>query len=251
MGIYEKYAEVYDRSGQIAFTLLMIPYLDKVLERHGFAGQSVLDLACGTGTMALALAEKGWRVLGLDASAAMLAQARRKAREAETKVEFIQGDMRDFALPEPVDLVTCFYDSLNYLLTLDDLDKAFRCVAAALKPGGLFVFDMNTPWGLAQVAEENSYLYEDDEATVEVRSSYDERTRRATATIAGSIRRDGLREEFVEVHTEQGYSEEEIAAALRKTGFRVEGRYDCFTLEEPGPKCCRVLWVARKGNAEA
>ena len=75
MGIYEKYAEVYDRSGQIAFTLLMIPYLDRVLERHGFAGQSVLDLACGTGTMALALAEKGWRVLGLDASAAMLAQA--------------------------------------------------------------------------------------------------------------------------------------------------------------------------------
>lgn len=246
MGIYEKYAEVYDRSGQMAFTLLMIPYLDRVLERHGFAGQSALDLACGTGTMALAMAGKGWRVLGLDASAAMLAQARHKAREVGARVEFIQGDMRHFALPEPVDLVTCLYDSLNYLLTLDDLSKAFRCVAAALKPGGLFVFDMNTPWGLAHVSEENSYLYEDDEVTVEMRSSYDENTGRATVTIAGCIRRGEQCERFVEVHIEQGYSEEEIAAALCRAGFRVEGRYECFTLEEPGPECGRVLWVARK-----
>ncbi|HIC94522.1 MAG TPA: class I SAM-dependent methyltransferase [Anaerolineae bacterium] len=250
MGIYEKYAEVYDRSGQIAFTLLMIPYLDRVLERHGFAGESALDLACGTGTMALAMAEKGWRVQGLDASAAMLAQARRKAREAGARVEFMQGDMRHFALPEPVDLVTCFYDSLNYLLTLDDLSKAFRCVAAALKPGGLFVFDMNTPWGLAHVGEENSYFYQDDEVAVEMRSSYDQSAGRATVIIAGSIRRGELRESFVEVHIEQGYSEGEIAAALREAGFRVEGRYDCFTLEEPGPECGRVLWVARKGGEE-
>jgi SAM-dependent methyltransferase len=105
VGIYERYAEFYDESGQIGYSLRMIPYLWQVLERHGFQGNSALDLACGTGTMALAMAQRGWRAYGVDASAAMLAQARRKAEEAGLPLLLSQQDMRTFILPERVDSV--------------------------------------------------------------------------------------------------------------------------------------------------
>src|SRR5689334_21494456 len=77
--IYHDYAPFYDGSGQLRFAVLSGQYLNELLARHPVAGRRALDLACGTGTLALLLADAGWDVIGLDSSAAMLAQARAKA----------------------------------------------------------------------------------------------------------------------------------------------------------------------------
>src|SRR5215510_6618963 len=137
MPIYQDYASFYDGSGQIRFAVLMGQYLREVLARHPVAGRRALDLACGTGTLAIILADDGWQVLGLDRSAPMLAIARERAADGGYEIAFVEGDMRslneerrtknDDELSQKndpsfiihlssFDLVTCTYDSLNYLL---------------------------------------------------------------------------------------------------------------------------------------
>src|SRR5438105_1693910 len=95
MPIYHDYAPFYDGSGQIRFVILMGQYLREVLAAHPVAGRRALDLACGTGTLALILADAGWNVVGLDRSAAMLAIACDRAVELADRLTFIQGDMCD------------------------------------------------------------------------------------------------------------------------------------------------------------
>jgi SAM-dependent methyltransferase len=98
--IYHDYAPFYDGSGQLRFAVLFGQYLRELLERHPVAGRRALDLACGTGTLALMLADEGWDVVGLDSSAAMLDQANAKAEHmtAQGQVVFVQGDMRELKI---------------------------------------------------------------------------------------------------------------------------------------------------------
>jgi len=248
MAIYENYAHVYDRSGQIAYALKMLPYLDEVLARQAFVGDSAVDVACGTGTLALGLAQKGWRVYGVDASPDMLAQARQKAAvlDQPDAVAWIQADARDFTLPEAVDLATCTYDSLNYLLTDDDLRRAFRCIANALRPGGLFVFDMNTERAFVRDWNDTAYFNEDQDLAIAIKSTYDSETRQATAAITGFIRRGELYERFQEIHIDRAYHHTKVIAALEAGGLQATASYTCFTFEPADDESLRVLWTARK-----
>jgi ubiquinone/menaquinone biosynthesis C-methylase UbiE len=242
--IYHSYAALYDRSGQIRFSVLMQIYLPEVLARHPAPGKRLLDLACGTGTLALMQAEAGWEVIGLDASSAMLAEARRKQAAAGVVVTFVAGDMRDFVLDRPVDLVTCFYDSLNYLLTEDDLSACLAGVYRALAPGGLFCFDLATEfflrhyWQGVETVQVGEYRQEMD-------SSFDEETGHSTLVLTGKP--EGEEEQaFREVHVERAYPSETVDRLLRGAGFVPEALYDCFTQQPPNEWSLRHFWVARR-----
>jgi SAM-dependent methyltransferase len=243
--IYDRYAEVYDRSGQIHFSLRVIAYLAELLPRLGFAGDSACDLACGTGTLALSFAQRGWRVYGVDASAAMLADARRKAVELGLPVEFSQQDMRYFALPEQVDLVTCCYDSSNYLLSPSDLAATFGRVARALKPGGLFLCDANTPWFYENV-HVGTHFAEGEGVAVAVRGTFDPETREAVAELVGFVQRGALFERFQETHIQRAHTELEMQAALRAAGLEEVACYRCFGFDQPDVEATRLMWVARR-----
>src|SRR5262245_31799122 len=96
MPIYHSYAPFYDGSGQFRFAVLMGHYLSELLAHHPVIGRRALDLACGTGSLALMLADAGWEVVGLDMAKPMLACARAKAENADLsgRVTFVHGDMR-------------------------------------------------------------------------------------------------------------------------------------------------------------
>ncbi|MCL5256808.1 MAG: methyltransferase domain-containing protein, partial [Chloroflexi bacterium] len=173
MGIYQKYAEVYDRSGQILFAVRMIPYLDKLLARHVPQSKKALDLACGTGTIALTLEQQGYQVSGIDASEDMLAQARRKAEGANANIDFGRQDMRSFSLPERVGLITCLYDSANYLLEERDLREMFARSAASLESGGLLIFDMNTEWMMEHNLNDKTEFFDLGNVSIAMIESYD------------------------------------------------------------------------------
>lgn len=250
MTIYNQYAPFYDGSGQLHFTLLMGQYLGELLERHPAPGRRALDLACGTGTLALLLADQGWEVVGLDASLAMLEQARAKAIALDTpgRVSFLVGDMRmPVGLrPGSFDLVTCTYDSLNYLLTEADLAACLAGAARALRPGGLFIADMNTrhflqyDWGICAVEE---YL-----GFVQItQSTFDPATGCSVMVLtgfSGDDQRGYTR--FDETHIERAYPEEQVAALLEASGLRVEATYDCFTFQPVYAQSQRIAWVARR-----
>ena len=249
MAIYKDYAQVYDHSGQLAFSLQMIPYLSRLLERHPAGGEVMLELACGTGTVAIAQAEAGWRVYAVDGSAEMLAEARGKARDSGTAPLWSQQDMRQFTLPERVHLVTCLYDSMNYMLTSDDLSMVFRQVYDVLLPGGLLLFDMNTAWAFATLWDEETYFIDSDDLTMTMKSDYDSQRQRASVTVTCFQRVGDLYRKIVERHTEQAYPREQIATLLADAGFWVEGNYDCFSLDPPTPSSNRIMWAARRPGA--
>jgi len=245
--IYDRYAVIYDRSGQIGFSLRMIPYLQKLLEQHGLTGGTMLDLACGTGTTALAFAQQGWRVYGVDGSPAMLAQARAKAAEAGQHLLLSRQDMRAFTLPEPVDLVTCLFDSLNYLLAVEDLQQTFARVAAYLKPGGLFICDMNTIWALAEIWDHNTYFQDSDDLSIIMQSEYAEEAHIVAVKVVAFVRQeDGRYERIEETHCERGYPERTVSAAMERAGLTVLERYEAFGFDPPSSRSPRLLWVATR-----
>ena len=251
MDIYRDYAAVYDASGQISFSVRMVPYLQRLLELHPVEGRTLLELACGTGTVAIAFAGAGWRVYGVDGSAEMLAQARAKAEGMGLGTQgnppiWSQQDMRRFVLPERVHLATCLYDSLNYMLTSDDLLAVFRSVQDALLPGGLFLFDMNTAWAMATQWDDETLVTDSEDLTVIFQSTYDAERQRVSL-VATLFKREGeMYRKIVERHVEQAYPEEHIATLLTDAGLRVEASYHCFRTTPPTPSTNRIMWVARK-----
>lgn len=253
MGIYQEYAAVYDASGQLAFSLRMIGYLEQLLARHPTEGCTMLELACGTGTVAIAMARKGWRVWGVDGSERMLAQARAKEEGDRLAVTWLQQDMRLLRLPERVHLATCLYDSLNYMLTDEDLGAVFRRVYNTLLPGGLFCFDMNTARALASWDDE-TYFTDGGALTTIMHCDYDASRQRIRIHITCFERVGDLYRKISETHEEQAYPEEQIAILLLDAGFSLEASYRCFTFAPPDEETMRIMWVARKplraGEAE-
>ena len=108
-------------------------------------GGPILELACGTGRLTLALARAGHEVVGLDASRAMLRAAQAKAEAEEVEITLVQGDMRSFDLRRRFPLVVLCCNSLAHLTTNSDLKASLTCIAKHLVPGGLFAFDIMNP----------------------------------------------------------------------------------------------------------
>jgi SAM-dependent methyltransferase len=251
--IYDRYAALYDASGQVRFALLVAVYLRELLSRHPVASRRMLDLASGTGTLALSMADEGWHVVGLDRSPAMIAQAESKAAGAAFagSARFIVGDMRHAARvlpPVSFDLVTCTYDSLNYMTSEADLLACFQSAADALAPGGVFVGDMNTrhflefEWGTCAVREQEGFVQVEQ-------SHFDAQTAVSTMVLTGFVGDDDEGyERFDEVHVERAYPPELVDALIARAGLRVEARYDSFTMSPPGPRAQRIFWVARKAE---
>ena len=135
---YDPFASVYD---QMASDMTEdVPFYVE-LAREAPDGP-IVELAVGTGRVAIPVAlETGRRVIGVDSSPAMLAQARVRAEQAGADLELREGDMRDFALDEPASLLYCPFRALLHLPTWHEKRRLFERVAASLQPGGRFAWN--------------------------------------------------------------------------------------------------------------
>ena len=243
MSQYEQYAHVYDASGQKRFSTRMLGYLAELIRRHPVPVKSMVDLACGTGTVAIGMAEQGWQVEGVDLSKQMLSVARSKP--GADAVLWRQQDMRKLTLDRPVALVTCLYDSMNYMLCDSDLAQVFRSVYYSLLPDGLFIFDMNTYEHLSSV-DQQSFVTESDDTTVIMACSFDERLLRTTISMTCFERQGDIYRRFDEVHVEQAFPPEHVATLLADAHLSLEGLYACFTLDSADDETERAVFVARR-----
>lgn len=134
------YNEVMDHVDYVTWA----KHVKRIAEAHQCKPRRVLDFACGTGTLALRLAEFGYHVIGVDGSEEMIEVAKRRHVRLSRSVEFMAVGMVDVPPVEPVDLAVCLYDSVNYLLKIQEVSKFFDVVHTVLKPGGLFICDLST-----------------------------------------------------------------------------------------------------------
>ena len=144
MSSYEALAGSYDALTWDVDYSCWADYLEKLMGRSRPV-HTILDLACGTGSLTLELARRGYEVVGVDSSGEMLAQAEQKCREAGFEIPFYCQDMSKLRLPQKVDACVCCLDSVNYVLQPQKLQEAFRRVYSFLEPGGYFIFDADTP----------------------------------------------------------------------------------------------------------
>ena len=129
------------------------------LAEYAFGQGQLLDVGCGTGKLSLLFRQAGFAVTGVDLSEDMLVVAKEAAEVMQADVHFAQGDMRDLSAFSDIDIVTINVDALNYLLTADDVRLVFEQVHNALKPGGLFMFDVHAAYKLETHWQD--YLYAD------------------------------------------------------------------------------------------
>jgi SAM-dependent methyltransferase len=258
--IYDTYAPIYDTIGQARFGAYMAGQTLQRLTNRRIRVARALDLACGTGAAALVLAAAGCEVVGIDQSAAMLHIARGKARDASANIMFVQGDIRDLpttTTPFPpfrggiegvyssFDLATCFYDSLNYLTSDGDLELVFGAVAAALRPGGYLVFDLNTAAEYAAWDERDVVTYDGHDCMVYNQLNYDPATRLATGRIAWFVRETDLWWRGEETHTERAWSDTEVCGALAAAGLALLERLDT-TGAEAVDGAPRVVYISQR-----
>lgn len=213
---YDDFAAVYNRHWG-GFALRIITVLESLALDDLPAEAALLDLCCGTGQLARELSARGYRVSGVDGSEQML----RYARESAPSAEFTCADARDFQLTEAFDIVISTYDSLNHLLTLDDLRQVFRNVRQHLKHGGVFVFDMNMHAGFRSRWAERFHILTDDSAVL-VDSRYDETDKLATMSITTFTpgEQDAAHWRRADVNLlQRAYSLEDLSEALTTAGF--------------------------------
>ena len=224
MNIYQQFAKHYQNSQYSAFTKWVIneifPHWLEVLD---FSPASVLDLACGAGEFAIDQAKAGRLVVGLDQSPSLLRLAEAAALEEGAQVRWVQGDMSHFSLAERFDCVTCWFDSLNYLVKIEDLTNCFKAVFNHLNPGGYFLFDMNTIYGIVVQWQKNPYFIQQETPDyLEVcANSCDYENSVAQMRIIMFERQGESWVRYEEVHTERGYTVDDILLLLENAGFAV------------------------------
>lgn len=244
---YSQIAPVYDILMEEVDYQAWVFYIKEVLEKNGIVPPArILDLACGTGTTTLMLRESGFKAIGLDLSREMLEQARLKAGFRNSEVDWIWGDMKRFRLGHKVDATICLFDSVNYLTKKQELLDCFSCVRETLRPGGMFVFDMNTIHALSTNWGNATKVYQDSEVHSIWRSIYHpcERIAVLEMTIFQPDGKGGYRK-LQEVHVERGYEMSEIDSCLRQAGFGEVQIYEHGTYEPPGANTGRVMITAK------
>ena len=205
----------------------------------------ILDLCCGTGQLAKVLTEKGYKVTGIDGSAEMLRYAKIHAPDAE----FINKDARTFKLSSIYNAVFSTFDSLNHILTLEELSEVFVNVYKCLVNGGIFIFDMTMDKHFEVEAKDLKDIQEKPDCLYFVRNEYDAEKKlyRWNFTIFQPEDKLWKRSEFVLYQT--WYPCKDIKSALEKAGFtgiRTHSFNPQREIEEATEDSTRIFFFAQK-----
>lgn len=242
---YRAFARVYDRAMGDRFFPTIHRSFRWAIERYAIRVRSLADLGCGTGTFLRAVARPGLVAYGVDRAPAMVRVAAEKTRG--TGIRFLVQDLTTFQLPAKVDLITCNFDTLNYLLSAADLRRALARCHANLVPDGHLLFDMIVPppghderhttvqrFHFPGMSSKWTTSWSTDTGTSVVRMEFDVQQR------SGATRR------MTEVHRQRWYPLRVITSLLRGAGFVLRGVRDILTLRPVDRTTHWIKFVAGK-----
>ena len=244
---YHELAQSYDRLTNDVDYGATVDFYFEILQKEGLQPRTALDLACGTGSVALLLAQKGMQVTAVDMSWEMLMVAQQKAAEADVYPQFACQRLQQLRLPRAVDLAVCALDSIDYILDPRDCQEAIRRVYKALNPGGCFIFDVNTPEKL-RAMDGQVFLDEDDDVYCVWRGEFDEETNICSYGMDLFQRKGTVWHRSFEEHREYAYSAEQLVGYLKNAGFTSIAVYGDRKFAPPAAGEQRIYLKARKGK---
>lgn len=260
MEAYEGFAEVYDEF------MDNVPYgqwaqrLDDLIQKHGISkperdGEGlldaernlVLDLACGTGTLAELMYGRGYDVMGVDASESMLNVAIGKKDESGSEILYLLQDMRELELYGTVGTAFCVCDSLNYILEEEELLTVFRLVNNYLFRGGIFIFDFNTDYKYRELIGDATIAENREECSFIWENTYDPEEEMNECDLTIFMREEGdLFRKFSETHFQRGYTLEQMTGLVERAGMLLVEAADADTGGAVTAESGRIYVVARE-----
>lgn len=218
--LYEDIAKFYDRLGWSSFPLKLWEQIKVYFEQENFNPTSHLDIACGTGALSIKITSEGILSEGLDYSSEMIKSARNNAESANLDIKFYHADMRSFELNKKYDLITCTYDSINHLLSIEEWKQTFSSVKYHLNDTGIFVFDVNTlkalkeRWNSININKDNQGNY-----LIQSGTYYGDKGIASATFTAFAKEENGLYDSFEETFTEIAFPSSEVINILKEVGF--------------------------------
>ncbi|MCL2856837.1 MAG: class I SAM-dependent methyltransferase [Oscillospiraceae bacterium] len=230
-------------------------YFDRLIKKvsKGCAGNILLDLACGTGSLSWRFAAMGYQVIGVDASTDMLAAATAKAGETELPEGvapplFLCQSMQELDLYGSIDACVCALDSINHLPNFSAVKAVFGGVALFLAPGGVFVFDVNTSHKHKNILADNAFVYKTgDRAICLWQNTYHPKNDRVDVSLDFfTPQGPGLYRRETQQLSERIFTHRQLQGALGAAGLRLLAVYEENTMRLPGKQAQRVVYMAQK-----
>lgn len=244
---YTVLAEIYDEVMSDVEYETWSDYIDEIILMHHPEARILLELACGTGTMAFTLEELDqYKITATDRSEAMIGIAKNKAKKIGSSVNFQVMDFLNPDLEGPFDVIYMTFDSLNYLHDKQQIISLHHRVKPLLGKEGIFIYDFTTP----RNSRKAILFLNHEERTLNNgisfsrRSEYDAKARIHTNNFLIQKRSsEGEITSFREIHRQKIYTLSEIRALISETEFTILASYNSFVLEPASEKSLRVTMV--------
>ncbi len=248
--IYTSLAPLYDRLMEDVDYEAWADYIDELLQLHHPDAEKILELACGTGSVALSLDELGYyTITATDLSEDMIKVARKKGEASGSEVHFRSMNFLNVDLDEEFDAAFSVFDSVNYLHSAEEVVEMLNQCQKVLKPGGLLIFDFSTPRNSLDSVD---YLNNEEAESGNFRffrtSRYDPTNKIHFNEFEIEQLDEHSREvihRFKEIHRQRIYSLEEMLLILEQTPYHLEAKYHDFSFMEAHENSARVTVILK------
>lgn len=239
---YDIFAQYYDAlTGNVEYEK-KARFIHNILQKYKPDCSLIVDLACGTGSLSVCLAELGYDVIGVDISPDMLMEARMKSK---ADILYLCQPMQKLDLYGTVDAMVCALDSVNHITKQNELQQAFDRVSLFLEPDGIFVFDANTPYKHQTVLGTNSFIYDTDEVFCVWQNQLEDSD--VVRINLDFFERDG--EAYYhssESFCERAYTNDALYSMLDRAGLEVCCELDDYSDLPPTENTERIVYICRK-----
>lgn len=246
MSSYSFFAKYYDELTQNVEYSRRADYFSALLLSCGIESGTVLDLACGTGSLTVELAKRGYDMIGVDASGDMLCRAQNKAFESGVSPMFLCQRMQELDLYGTVDAAVCSLDSINHLTDEKDVKRTFERLRLFVAPGGVFIFDVNTVYKHRNVLGDNAFVYEYPDVFCVWQNSFNGQDNTVDIALDFFENCGETYKRRSENFSERAYEIDFLKSLLDKAGFDTEFVFDDMSREPPKEDSQRAVIAARR-----
>lgn len=244
---YGEFAKIYDELifEDIDYNKIEERILD-IISKYNIKSEDYLDLACGTGNVAIRMAKHFKNTYLVDLSEEMLQEAYLKFKKERMRGRVICQDMTELSLNHTFDLITCVLDSTNYILETEGLKEYFKGVYKHLKKDGLFIFDINSFYKLTTILGNNIFSYNTEDVFYNWENTIENDIVNMYLTFF--VKNGDMYERFEEEHYERAYTEDELEVIIQECGFSIINKSEGYDEKEVNEESERILYILKKGK---
>ena len=245
---YGSFARCYDRLTENVDYKSYAAYIKRLFDSYGknININSVLDVACGTGSLTAELSKLGYEMIGADPSSEMLMQAQEKKFEENLDILYLCQSAEELDLYGTVEGAVCTLDSINHITDEANVLEAFAKVSLFMEKDGIFIFDLNTEYKHREILGNNTFVYDLEDVYCVWQNEFDEENLITHITLDIFCEEDGLYDRFTEEFDEKAYSHKKVLEWLEKTDFEFVECFKEMTEEKPDEETQRLIYIARK-----